>query len=340
MKTKLFSAGTVFLVISAGFGQSVSGDSQAIPIEHESNKPAGFAAYREGGFSVTVDPATAASQPMDGGVTNSLQQQMHLVVLQAITPWLSLAYGAGAGFRTQEIQLLRQEDQASAYLNMLNRPALDWKPREGIEVEAAYQTQQNLSNQLATDASETATLQGKMKVSPQTTVGFVYNHQRNTAANGAETGLSSTKFTSEVAIPDSPITLQLNPGYEEATAVDNTQAIRAFVENAVIYKVDSHTTLTVGTGFAGGRNTAFSESGYALVQHVVLPGTALELRAAMLSADRNLPGQGFAVSAGSTVVLAQALSAGLSIRYKMDETPVVDRPKNETFLSLSIHGRF
>ncbi|MEO7934524.1 MAG: hypothetical protein ABIT76_15350 [Chthoniobacterales bacterium] len=335
MKATFFSVSAACLAISTGFGQSVE---KAIPIEQE-QKPQTLA-YRQGNVSVTVDPATAASQPMDGGVTNSLQQQMHLVVVQAITPWLSLAYGAGAGFRTQEIQLLRQTDQASAYLNMLNRPALDWKPREGIEVEAAYQTQENLSDQLAADHNETATLQGKMKVNPKTTVGFAYSQQKNTAANGDETGLSSTRLTSEYAMSDSPITLQLNPGYETATAVDSTQAIRAFVENAVIYKVDSNTTLTVGSGFAGGRNNPLSESGYFLVQHVVLPGTALELRAAMLNADRNMPGQGFAVSAGSTVALAQALSAGLSVRYKMDENPIVDRPKNETFLSLSINGRF
>ena len=332
------SLASVFLACATGFSQEIE---RAIPIEKETKTQPGVA-YHEGGVSITVDPATAVSQPVSGGVTNSLQQQTHLVFLQAIAPWLSLAYGAGVGFRTQEIQLLRQEDQTSAYLNLLNRPALNWKPREGIEVEAAYQMQQNLSAALAQDHSETASLQGKMKVNPQATVGLGYANQENTAPDATKNERSSIRLTTEYAIPGNPhsdpITLQLNPGYENTTAADGTQAIRAFVENAVIWKVDTATTLTLGSGFAGGSNTL--ESGYFLVQHIVLPGTSLELRAAMMNAEREMPGEGFAVSAGSTVALAQALSAGLSVRYKMDQNAVMDRPRNETFLSLSINGRF
>ena len=311
-----------------------------MPLEKATNSGGQVVAYRQDGISLTVDPATAVSQSTENGVTNSLQQQMQLAVLQAVTPWLSLAYGAGAGFRSQEIQLLRQEDQSTANLTMLNRPALNWKPREGVEIEAAYEMQQNLSRDLVADQSETAKVQGKIKVNPKTTVGLSYQDRDNTAANGDRTASESIRMTSEYALSALPLTLQINPGYENATAVDQTHAIRAFLENAVIWKVDSNTTLTVGAGFAGGGNSSSSQSASVLVQHIVIPGTALELRAAMLNGSRNTPGQGFSVSAGSTVALAQALSAGLSVRYKMDQNPVVDRPQNETFLSLSISGRF
>ena len=336
-----FSFGTAFvglaLSLPLAFGQSIE---KAIPIEKTEKPQAPLVAYREAGLTVTVDPATAFSQSIEGGITNSLQQQMRLAVVQSIAPWLSLAYGAGIGFRTQEIQLLRQEDQSSAYLTMLNRPALNWKPREGVEVEAAYEIQQNLSDQLTTDSSGAAILQGKIKVNPKTTLGIGYRNQQNTAPNNAKSSSDSIRLTSEYIIPNSPITLLMNPGYEQVTDINKSESIRAFVENAVIWKVDSTTTLTVGTGFAGGKNNSFSESGYFLLQHVVLPGTAFELRAAILNAERDLAGEGFAITAGSTVALAQALSAGLSVRYKMDENAVVNRPKNETFLSLSINGRF
>jgi len=124
---------------------------KAISIEKEEKSDVPLVAFRQSGLSVTVEPATAFSQRIEGGITNSLQQQMRLTAEQALAPWLMLAYGAGVGFRTQEIQLLHQEEQTSAYLTMLNRPALTWKPREGIEVETAYEMQQSLSKELTTD---------------------------------------------------------------------------------------------------------------------------------------------------------------------------------------------
>ncbi len=313
---------------------------KTIPLEKEEKPQVALVAFRQPGLSVTIDPTTAASQQNSGSITNSLQQQMRLTMEQALAPWLSLAYGAGIGFRTEEIQLIRQEDQTAAWLSMLNRPALNWKPQENVSVEVAYETRQSLNNEFATDHTGTTAVQGKIQVTPGSTLGVAYTNQERTAGNGDRSAFESARLTSSHDLAEFPVTLQFNPGAEKTTSANGTQAIRAFVENAVIWKVDGNTTLTVGSGLAGGRNSALSESGYLLVQHVVLPGTALELRAAMLNADQDLPGEGFAVSAGSSIALAQALSAGLNVRYRMDENATLDRPKNETFLSLSVNGRF
>ena len=226
----------------------------------------------------------------------------------------------------------------SASLSVLNRHALNWKPREGIEIDTSYQIQQNLTSALATEGSEIAAISGKMKVDPKTTVGLGYSYAQTTNFADVKTEVGSIRLTSEYALAERPVTLQLNPGYETTFGAADSQSIRAFVETAVIWKVDNITTLTFGSGFAGGAYTA--QSGYILVQHLISPGTSMAMRAEFLNAENDQPGEGFALSAGPTIALAQALSAGLNVRYKMDENAPVERPKNETTLSLSISGRF
>lgn len=291
-------------------------------------------------YSMKVDPATAASVKTPVSVSTSLQQQMRLAIQQAIAPNFAIVYRAEAGFKTMETSRIGQEEVTAMYLGMLQKPALSWKPRDGTEVEFAYETADNLNQNLATEHIEAVVMNARMKFSENTSVTLAARSEEKIGFDGEETSRLSFKTTLEQAIPNTPLKLVLGPGYQQSVEADGSHAIRAFVDSAVIWKVDEWTVLTMGSGIGGSGLGSLGDSLFVLVQHKVLPGTALELKAALLRSGADLPDDGFAISAQSTVALAEALSAGLSVRYKMAQNPSLARIGGETFLSLSINGSF
>lgn len=332
----LFSAVTFFALAVSLCADRVE---KAIPIEKDTRSDVPLVAFRQGGVSMTVTSAEATTQATPGSVTNLLQQRASLAVVQALATWLYFSYDAGLAMRTQEVQMLQHPDQTSATLALLNRPALTWKPRPGIETEVAWEGRQNLHHQKDPDSADAAVVQGKVQVAPQAVLGANYRYETADPDRNQQIKRQSARLTSETGLPAIPVRLQINPGVESSRTNGAEPVIRNFVESALIWTVDDATRLTLGTTLAGG-SSSFSESGYIEVQHVIRPRTAIELRASALNSETDMVGEGYALSAGSRISLAEALSAGLSVRYKMDENRIADRPRNETFLSLSLNGTF
>jgi len=338
MHLRLLILGTTLSVFAAPLAaQRVE---KAIPIEKDTRSDIPLVAFRQGAVSMTVNPTESISKETPGRITHLLQQRASLAVVQALSTWLYFSYDAGLALRSQEVQAGQQPDQSSATLALLNRPALTWKPRPGVETEVAWETRQNLHHQKDPDTAEAAVIQGKVQIAPPTVVGASYRHETADPNRTTQVRRQAGRLTTETSLPGIPVRLQINPGVESTRTNDAEPVIRNFVESAIIWTVDDATRLTFGTGFAGGRNVSSSESGYIELQHIIRPRTALEMRASAFNSGVNDAGEGLALSAGSRISLAEALSAGLSVRYKMDENRVADRPRSETFLSVSVNGSF
>lgn len=327
------------------FGQEIQLDQsqrveKAIPVYKDPPRAQPVVAGE--GYTVVVDPATAAVTPVADGVTKSLQQQMRFAIEQVISPFFSVKYIAETGFLTQETDLARQQKQQAAYWTMLQRPALSWKPRAGTEVDVAYEKRDNLNDRFQTEDVEAITAQATARFSEKQTLRLTARREDRQGFSGEKGSQTTIQASTErsVGTENIPLKLQIGPGYQRTEAGDSAESLRAFVDGSVSWQVDPFTAISVGHGFAGSGFPTLSESAFIGLQHRIFSKAAIELRAAALRSRTDDPAEGYTFSAASTVALAEALSAGLSIRYEMDKNPVLLGAENQTFLSFSINGRF
>jgi len=314
-----------------------------IPLEQTPPRPATVLEFNGENFSVKVDPATSASSqrnPAADAVTNSFQQQTRFMVEQAISPFFAIIYRVEAGFKTQETIQAGYEQNEGATVAMLQSPALAWKPREGVEVRAAWEKVDDRNQNLASGQTTAWALTAGARLSERTALSLSTRTEERTGYSGEQTGQTSVKASLEHDIAHTPLRLVLGPGWQEIRVADGSQAMRAFLDSALIWTVDDWTKLTAGSNIAGSSISTVGDSLYLLLQHKVMPGAGFELKAALLRSMDDLPEEGFSISAQSTIAVAEALNAGIGLRYRMDQSPAVSQAGGETVLSLSINGSF
>ncbi|HEY5894400.1 MAG TPA: hypothetical protein VIT91_14340 [Chthoniobacterales bacterium] len=336
--------GVLFCAVPA-FGQEAQLEQgqrveKAIPVYKD--PPKAQPVIAGDGYTVVVDPMTATVTPVADGVTKSLQQQVRFAIEQVISPFFSIKYVADTGYLTQETDLIRQEKQQAAYWTMLQRPALSWKPHSGTEVEVAYEKRDHLNDQLLTEDAQAVRAQATTKLSEKQSLRLTARNEERRGFTGEESSETTIQMATERSIgtEDVPLKLQIGPGYQRSGTADSTENSRVFVDGSVVWQVDSFTSLSVGRGMAGSGLSNLRESVFIGLQHRIFSKAAIELRAASQRSWTGDPAEAYSISAASTVALAEALSAGLSVRYQMGKESVFFGSENQTFLSLSINGKF